>query len=548
MRPGERRWTAILLAGAMALAGCGETGSEGESGSDGTAGVPEAERSGGTAVVGAQGEVPTLNPLAIADHAADQLARYAVFTTLLRYDEELRPRPYLAESWELDADSTRLTFRLRDDVSWHDGEPVTAEDVAFTFRRATNPEVGYRMASYFGSYDSVEVVGPHTVRFRVEPTAGYLFAWVGTPIVPEHVLGDVPPSELSSHPFGTRELVGSGPYRFVEREAGDRWIFEANRDFPEALGGPPHLDRLVYRVIPEPSTLLAELRTGGVHLYMRALPDHLERLRESPDVELRTAVQPSFGAIGWNTRRPLFEDAGVRRALLMALDREELVEVARNGLGVPATGPMGPWHWAYDTTRNAMPHAPDSARALLEAAGWSDGDGDGVRERDGREFRFQLATNQRPIWQDVAVMIQSQLRSVGVAAEPRVREYASLAQTLTSPERDFDAVLLALSMDLVVDDRSLWSCARRGTPMQFSGFCDPEMDALMDSIPRVLDRERRRRILRRYDEAIYERLPMGFLYYEEQAHGVRRGLEGVRLDARGELVSIRDWWLRPEAR
>lgn len=539
------RWTALVLTGILAWGACG--GPAGEKDASGER-VREAERRGGTAVVAAQGEVPTLNPLAIADYAGDQLARHVVFTTLLRYDAELRPRPYLAESWELNEDSTRLTFHLREDVRWHDGKPVTAEDVAFTFRRATDPDVGYRLASYLGAYDSVEVVDRHTVRFGVEPTAGYLYAWVGTPIVPEHVLGDVPPGDLSSHPFGTRELVGSGPFRFVERTAGDRWVFEANPEFPDELGGRPDLDRLVYRVIPEPSTLMAELRTGGVDLYLRVLPNHLSRIRDEPGLELRTVAQPSFAFLAWNTRRPLFADDRVRRALLMAIDRREIIDGALNGLGVPATGPMGPWHWAYDSTRDPLPHAPDSARALLSGAGWTDRDGDGVRERDGRDFRFRLTTNQRPVRRDVAVMIQSHLREVGVAVEPRIREYAALVQTLTAPERDFDAALLSLQMDLVVDDRSLWSCARRETPMQFSGFCDPEMDALMDSIPGVLDRERRRDILRRYDRRIYRRLPVGFLYFEEQAHALREGLEGVRLDARGELVSVGEWWLRPDAR
>lgn len=531
------------MLGLLAAVACG-----GDAGDDSGADVPEERRRGGTIVIGGQGEMPTLNPLAISDYVSDQVARFALFSTLVRYDEDLRPEPWLAESWSLSDDSTRLTFRLREGVEWHDGEPLTAEDVAFTFRMAKHPDVGYRARSYFARWDSVEVVDRHTARFHVRPTAGLLYAWIATPIVPEHVLGDVPPGELAQHPFGTRNPVGSGPYRFVEHSQGDRWVFEANRDFPEEMGGPPHADRLIYRVVPDETTLLAEARSGNVDFYMKVLPSQLDRVRGDDGLDLVTFPFPSYGFVGWNTRRPLFEEAGVRRALTMAIDREEIVDAALNGLGRPATGPLGPWHWAYDSTWSPLPHDPDSARALLERHGWRDADGDGVRERDGTEFAFELATNDTRQRRDVAVLVQSQLADVGVEASPAVREYASLVEAVTGPARDFDGVVLAFQPDLVVDDRDLWACDRRDQPMQFTGYCDEELDAVLDSLPRTIDRERRRRLLHRYNEIVYRDQPYSFLFFEDRADALRRGLEGVTMDARGELVTVQDWWLRPEAR
>jgi peptide/nickel transport system substrate-binding protein len=492
--------------------------------------------------------MPTLNPLAISDYVSDQVARFALFSTLVRYDEDLRPEPRLAESWSLNGDSTRLTFRLREGVQWHDGEPLTAEDVAFTFRRAKHPDVGYRGRSYFAAWDSVEVVDRHAVRFHVRPTAGLLYAWIITPIVPEHVLGDVPPGELGRHPFGTRSPVGSGPFRFVEHSQGDRWVFEANPDFPEEMGGPPYAERLIYRVVPDETTLLAETRSGNVHFYMKVLPSQLDRVRADDGLELVTFPFPSYGFVGWNTRRPLFGEAGVRRALTMAIDREEIVDAALNGLGRPATGPLGPWHWAYDSTWSPLPHDPDSARAILERHGWRDTDGDGVRERDGTEFAFELSTNDTRQRRDVAVLVQSQLAEVGVEASPAVREYASLVEAVTGPARDFDAVVLAFQPDLVVDDRDLWACDRRDQPMQFTGYCDEGLDAVLDSLPRTTDRERRRRLLHRYNEIVHRDQPYSFLFFEDRADALRQGLEGVTMDARGELVSVQDWWLRPGAR
>ena len=545
--PGCRgRAAGLLVAGlVLAAAGCGV----GEGGSGSPAGdVPEEDRYGGTAVVAATGDVPTVNPFALNDYLGSQLARYALFTPLVQLDRELRPRPRLARSWDMNEDTTRVTVRLRDDLRWHDGESVTAEDVAFTFRRVKDPDVGSPAQPYFSAWDSVEVVDPHTLRFRVRPVAALFFGWTLVPIAPEHVLGGVPPSELAGHPFGSTSPVGSGPYRLVRREPGDRWVLEANPDFPEALGGRPYLDRLVYRVVPDESTLLAELRSGRVDFYVKMLPSQAEEVSTADELRLATFPFPSYSFVVWNGRRSPFRDATVRRALTMAIDRGTIVEAALEGFARPATGPVGPWHWAFDTAWRPLPFDPDSARALLEAAGWTDADADGVRERSGEAFRFELLTPDNRLRRDIAVMMQAQLSDVGVAAEPRVRDYPSLAAALTGPERDFDAGLLAIQPDLVVDQRALWACDRTDHPFHMSGWCDPALDAVMDSMVHVRERDRRRRLLRRFNELVHRAQPFTFRYFEARVDGLRERLRGVEMDPRGELISVETWWIHPDGR
>ena len=532
----------LLGVGAMLLAACG-----GEAPDGGTE-APPAGRSGGTAVVGGLAEVPTVNPFFLNDYVGSQLAQEALFVRLVALDADLRPVPRLARSWSWSGDSTRITFRLREDVRWHDGDTVDAGDVAFTYRTVRDPDVGARGRLLFDRWDSVQVVDDHTIRFRVDPGYEPLFAWTRVPVAPEHVLGDVPPTELSSHPFGTTELVGAGPFRLVEHRPGDRWVLEANPDFPEDLGGPPLLDRLVYRVVPDGTTLLAELRGGEVDFYLRVLPAQVDEIRADTALRLATFDFPSYSFVAWNSRREPFDEPGVRRALTMGIDRTELVEAGVEGLGTVASGPVGPWHPAYDTAWRPLPHAPDSARALLAAAGWRDADGDGVRERDGRPLRFELTVPDVSMRRDLAVMIQAQLSEVGVSVQPEIREYGSLVSRLTGSARDFDAALLSYQPDLVVDDRDLWSCERPDAPLHLSGWCDEELDAVMDSAAVATDRERRRALLRRYHESVHRAQPFTFLYFEERAAGLRRSLRGVELDARGDLVSVGDWWLERRSR
>ncbi len=534
------RTAAVALA--LMAAGCGGERAAAPSAVD-PADVPEAERYGGTVVVGGLGEIQTMNAFVSSDYMTDQVQAYVLFMTLLRYDERLDPAPYLARGWEVSPDGNEVVFELRTDVRWHDGTPTTAYDVAFTFDRVKDPDVPYPSRSSFDHWETAEVLGPHRIRFTLRPHADFLNGWTALPIMPRHILKDVPPAELATHPFGTSEPIGNGPFRFVEHRPGDRWTFEANPDFPEELGGRPYLDRLVYRVIPNETTLFAELRSGGVHMYVRVAPELVEQVIEDPELRLVAFPFPNYSFIAWNSRRPFFEHAAVRRALTMAIDREEIVEAVRHGLATPAAGPVGPWHWAYDSARRPLPHLPDSAAVLLERAGWVDSDGDDVREKDGVRFSFELATNESRERRSIAELVQRYLANVGVEARPRVREHQSLVADVTSPERRFDAFLLSWQQGFVLDERDQWACDRIGRPLQFTSYCNPVLDAVMDSIPRSTDRTDQGRLLRRYNELLANDQPFTFLYVERRADALRRSLQGVAPDFRGELADVGSWWL-----
>ena len=536
---------AAALLAAVAV-GCGEGGGDAGAGGPSAGPVSDSARFGGSAVVAGREEISSMNALVSTGTTAGQIQRHVLFTTLVRYDSLLQPRPYLARSWEVSADSTEVVFRLREDVRWHDGEPTTAEDVAFTFRRAKDPRVPFANRSYFARWDSVEVVDRYTVRFHVRPTYALLLGWVKTPIMPEHVLGAVPDTALRTHPFGTRSPVGNGPFRFVDHRPGERWVFEANPEFPRALGGRPYLDRLVYRVVPDPAARMAELRSGGVDLVPRISPSRIEEVRSSADLRLASYPSSEYVFITWNQRRPLFRDPRVRRALTMAIDRSTLVESVRQGHGRVADAPMGPWHWAFDSAWVPLPHAPDSARALLEAAGWRDRDGDGLRERDGRTFSFELITAGPSQRRDAALLVQSDLRDVGVEMSPGVLEFSSLISAVTGAERDYGAALLSWTRDLVVDDRDLWSCDRPDAPFAFAGYCSPDVEAVVDSLALARGRDERRRLLSRYREILVRDQPYTFLYHVTRLDAHRRGLRGLTLDARGAWTSARRWWLAPD--
>ncbi|MDX1395513.1 MAG: ABC transporter substrate-binding protein [Gemmatimonadota bacterium] len=547
-RSRERRmaWgrTAVVLAAWVPTLACGDA-PDPEPTPDPE--VAEADRYGGTAVIAGAVEISTFNPAATHDALSQQIQQHAVLMTLLRSDEALRPVPYLAESWEINDDSTRVVFHLRRDVSWHDGEPTTARDVEFTFRALKDPEAAFPNAEWFEGWEGPELIDRYTIRFAVRPHAGLLAGWARLPIMPRHLMSDVEAAALATHEFGANP-VGNGPYRFAGRDVGGNIILEANDEFPAALGGRPYLDRVVYRNVSEPQTQLAELRAGGVHLVQRVDATQLERAGRDPALIVEEVPSRAYGFIAWNGKRALFQDPSMRRALTMAIDRAEVIGAARHGLGTVANGPIGPWHPAYPTELTPIAHSEEAAIAALEALGWTDTDRDGIRDRDGTPLAFEMVTTENRTYSDVMTIVQAQLRQVGVDVTLRIMDGSALIDAVTSPERRFDAFVLEWEPDLVIDDRQLFSCEAIGQAFQFASYCNEELEPILQAIPSARSNAEVDELLRRYVEIVNRDQPFTFLYFAEDANVRRRDLRGVTHDIRGDLYGIARWWLHPAAR
>jgi peptide/nickel transport system substrate-binding protein len=486
------------------------------------------------------GELQTLNPLVSTDQNANELIYTLLFTPLVTYDAEFRVRPWLASSWTLD--ETGVEFTLRTDVTWHDGTPVTVEDVKFTFDMAKEPVVASPLgAAYLSRVGSAEVVGPDRIRFMfTEPHAEPLedFFW---PPVPRHLLEGVPPADLVRHEFG-RMPVGSGPYRLVAWTVGEGLELEARAGFPEALGGRPGFARVLYRIIPEPTTRLARLRRGEIHVDGPISPEDAERVEDDPEIAVLSFPWRQFTYVGWNTLRDPFRDADARRALAMAIDRDQLLEAIMRGRGRPGSSVIPPWH-PYATGLEPLPFAPDSAAAILDGLGWTDADGDGVRERNGHRLEFELlAGNRNPVLGDLAQVIQAQLARVGISVTPRLLEWQTVLGMHRA--RDFDAVLTNWVLDnFRIDPRPLFhsSQARVERSANRSSYRSAAADSLMDLGVRTLDPDTAARIWRSFAEVLQRDQPITILFWNDELVAVRAEIQGVAMDARGELATLPNW-------
>jgi peptide/nickel transport system substrate-binding protein len=413
-----------------------------------------------------------------------------VTDSLVQYDRAMRLVPRVAESWEFLDGNRELVIRLRPGVRWHDGVPVTAEDVVFTVEQVRLPVLeNTSHAPRFAHLESVEAVDALTVRARYrDPTPDDLEGW-RVPLVPKHLAGSG--RELLEGSFA-RHPVGCGPFRFVHYRSGEEILLEANDDYWD---GRPLIDRLVLRVFPDDRTAYEVLLAGGLDL-MYGSPDLYRKALESQPERLAGVVesQLSVWQIYWNLdgSNPFFADPRVRRALVHALDRDRFNERIVHGLArVAATlyHPDGPW---ADPAVEPLPFDPARARSLLDGAGWSDADGDGVRERDGRPLRFTLmipASTQR-LNDDIAAWLQQSWSEVGAAAEIEKAEWEHYRARRNAGR--FEAALGGISLTPIPDLYELLHSSQRDA-MNFGAFADAEVDRLLEAGRAEFDEGRRRR-------------------------------------------------------
>ncbi|HUP23965.1 MAG TPA: ABC transporter substrate-binding protein [Thermoanaerobaculia bacterium] len=508
---------------------------------------PMRQRPPDVAVVGTPTEFEGVNELVVAGSDFNAAIVHQLFVTLLeeRPDFEEGPptfAPYFAHSWEFSEDRTILTFRLRDDLAWSDGEPVTADDVRFSWEAQTSPEVRWSYAFAKENISDVEVVDPHTVRFhfrRVYATQ-LLDANEGV-ILPRHAWSKLPFAEWRLQPqwFG-EHLVTAGPFQL------GRWrpqqSLELRRNPTFFLTGRPRLEQVIFRSIRESSGLLARLLAGEIDFTPQVRPADAQRVLREAELRLLEYPGRQYTCISWNLRHPdgLFAEPEVRRALAHAIDRQAIVDTLWFGYARVASSPILSSVWAHNPRVRPWPYDPARARQLLERHGWADRNGDGIREKNGVDFRFQLTTNPgNPQRWDAMQMIQTQLRAVGIEVQPEAVELQRL--TAMNVAGEYDATVTAFAIDTSLDLTYAFHTSAIEGGYNYGGYSSAEADALIDEFNAAVDQREALPVLQRLQDVIHRDQPFLFLWEPYRLVGHRANLQGVHSNALSEYYHLREW-------
>ncbi len=455
----------------------------------GVIGCGATPRRGRTVLFASGADLQSVNPLLTVHPLARQVQRYVLLVTLARYDRALVPQPYFARAWDWSADRRSLTLHLHTGLAWHDGRPTTARDVVWTLAAARDPATGYPRLTDLANLRDAAAPDDSTVLLRFHaPVAAFPDVLTDLAILPRHLLDSVPRAALRRAAWNERP-VGNGPFRFVLHETNRRWVFAANHAFPEALGGPPVLERLIVVVVDEPTTKLAALAAGEID-FAGINPAHAAFVRRR--AELAVVDYPllmTYGVV-LNTRRPPFDDVRARRAVALAIDRREIVDGYLYGFGTPAYGPVPPslpGHLDPPTLE-----APDSARALL----------------GGRRVAFELLTvgsGEAALEQ----MLQARWHAVGFDVRIRQLELSTYLERVYA-RHDFDAAVLGVPGDVAL--------GHLATLGGITGVAPTRLTA---------------------DQAV------AFLYHARGVQGASRRVTGVEMDLRGELATVARWDVTP---
>jgi len=499
--------------------------------------VAPATKPTGQAIIGFSQEVTVLHPLMTATEV-DQGVWWNLFSPLWMLDAEGKLVPLLAkavptvENGGISADGLTWRIELRRDVKWHDGKPMTSEDVRYSINLMKNPAFRARNRTAFDNIASVGVDGDHVIRWKLkEPFAPMTSVLSWTFIVPAHVLSQNPDP---NSPHFAAAPVGTGPFRFVSRKTGDHVILEAN---PNYFGKAPSLNRLVFKYVPDLNAMYTQFKTGEIdYIGLQGIPANF--YKEATALQGRSVhVAPTCSVenLTLNLAHPALADKAVRKALNIAIDRLSICDLVYYGLPKPANSYLVPTHWAYNANLPKAEYDPKKAAEILDQAGWVRG-ADGIRVKNGVRLSFTNSTTTgNQLRTQTQQLIADNFKKIGVEMLIKNMVAAVLWADFWR-NSEFDSLMTAPTYTIASDPDVTHRFGGGAIPKQtgsgsnVSQYKNAGVDTLLARGRQEYSVAKRRDIYAKVQELIMDDLPFLPLFYEIQIEGTKAGLDGYAVN------------------
>ncbi len=497
-------------------------------------------------------KVAKLTPLISRDATASNIQEYVLEKLALRDPDTLEYRGRLAKGWQISDNGMRITFQIREDVTFSDGEPLTADDVVFTFNFIMNEKIATpRFRAYFKMIDRVEKKDAHEVTFIFKEPYFEAFALAGEmPIMPRHYYSKIDPETFNA---STGLLVGSGPY--VLSAGGQQWkpgmLIELARN-SRYWGTPPAFERIQFVEYTNEVARITAFRNGKIDTF-GALPEQYVEMIKDQALSRRTqrfeflSPRGGYRYIAWNQRKngqpTFFADKRVRQAMTMLIDRQRLIQENYLGYAIEATGPFNPNGKQCNPNVRPWPADVGRAKALLAEAGFKPGSDEVLLDRDGKRFDFAITyPSGTASFDNQALFIKDSLARAGIVCRPDPLEWSMFTERLRN--KNFEAITLMWTADIEIDIyQAFHSDQMVAGGDNFISYKNPELDALINKARRTVKEDERMPLWHRCHEILHEDQPYTFLFFPRALAFIDKRIHNVFLTKRLGLNGRSEWYV-----
>ena len=482
----------------------------------------------GILVVGLEANPTNLDPRLSADAASSRI-NDLLFSRLFRKNQAGEPVQDIVKEWE-QPDPTTYRFRIREGIRFHDGRPLDAHDVRYTFQSLMDPALGSPLRSSYQMIESIECPDPYTILFRLREPYASLLINLDLGILPR-------PKGGGAEGYSPQEPVGTGPYQFVSWTQNHEIRLKAN---PGYFEGSPRIREIRFKIVPDDTVRILELRKGSIHLLQNDIePEVLRALEREAGFSVEKKQGTNYSYLGFNLRDPVLRSLKVRQAIAHAIDRRAIIDHLLGGLAVPATGVISPLSWAYESEVETYEYDPQKAMRLLDEAGYKDPDGPGPVKR----FTLTYKTSQNELRSRIGEAIQSLLGEIGIGVKMRSYEWG----TFFSDIRKGNFQIYTLTWVGIVDpDVYYYLFHSKSVPPNGANrgnYLNPELDHLIERGRVLQDREERKEIYGQIQKILARDLPYVSLWNEVNVVVTDRRVRGFVLCPNGDFLSLKDVWI-----
>jgi len=482
---------------------------------------------GGSLTIGTTDLSTKISPLEPSIFSSNEVLNL-LFLSLHRVDPKTgKMKPVLAESWEFSEDLKSITYYLRKNAHWADGNPLTAEDILYTYEKMKEPETNY---PYFGSLRflrEVEVLNPHAIRFTFEKVYADILTDSDIMPVPKHVY------EEKGTDFGI-DPIGNGPYKIEEWVPGRGIILVVNEEYH---GEPPPLDEISVIYYPNRDEMISDFADGDLDLVLDITPNAARRMEQNDNVSIYSQPGNTYLYLAWNLNHPFLQEKEVRKALSMAINKQRIMDDIYLGMGALSLGPLTPSSWGYN--ERIIPIGYDTAQAsrMLEEQGFTDYNRNGLIDKNKRDFTIRIITNlENPDRVAILRYITEDLREIGVRVVSQTLLAGDFIDAVLNEQ--FDGFIMGWNVSEKIDPAVFWSSEGR---YNLIGYKNKRVDSLIDAGVSMLNRKKAQEVWHEFQRIVYEDQPYAFLVVPNKMAATYKRVKGVEQEI--NLASVQAYWV-----